>query len=77
MRPVPVVLHRAQPMRRPRWEWGRRGRGYGGGIVTTPIATFFGMREKITFLSIENAMKTYKVMNDGPPKTQKSSCRRS
>ena len=49
---------------------GKRGRGYGGGIVTTPIATYFGMRERITFLSIENAMKTYKVMNDGPPKTQ-------
>ncbi len=50
---------------------GKKGRGYGPGLVTTPIATYFAAREKITFqIQIPDAMRLYKATNDRAPKTQ-------
>jgi hypothetical protein len=44
---------------------GKKGRGYEQGLVTTPVAAYFGVRERIVFeIQIPEAMKLYKAMND-------------
>ncbi len=48
---------------------GKKGQGYGGGIITQPIATYFQTRQKITFLiQIPHQMKMFKALNDRNPK---------
>ena len=48
---------------------GKKGQGYGGGIITQPIATYFQTRQKITFsIQIPHQMKMFKAMNDRNPK---------
>jgi hypothetical protein len=50
---------------------GKRGRGYGPGLVTTPVATYFAAKEMIAFrIQIPGAMKNYKALNGSAPKTQ-------
>ncbi|NLX98822.1 MAG: hypothetical protein GXY83_21910 [Rhodopirellula sp.] len=50
---------------------GKKGRDYGPGLVTTPIATYFAAREKITFqIQIPDAMRLYKASNGHAPKTE-------
>ncbi len=49
---------------------GAKGRGYGPGIITTPVATYFRARERIVFeIEIPNNMKLYKALNGSAPKT--------
>lgn len=49
---------------------GRRGRGYGPGLVTTPIATYFRSRERITFtIQIPHALNLYRATTGEMPKT--------
>jgi hypothetical protein len=49
---------------------GKRGRGYGGGLVTQPVATFFASKEMIAFrIQIPDAMRLYKAENGNAPKT--------
>lgn len=49
---------------------GKKGRGYGAGLVTTPVAAYFGARERIAFeIQIPEAMKLYKALNGNAPKT--------
>lgn len=49
---------------------GKKGRGYGGGLVTTPVAAYFGARERIAFqIQIPEAMKLYKALNGSAPKS--------
>jgi hypothetical protein len=50
---------------------GEKGRGYGGGIITTPIHVYFSAQELIMLQHIEHAMQLYKGEHDGkPPKTK-------
>ncbi len=50
---------------------GEKGRGYGGGIITTPVHVYFTAQELIILQHIEHAMQLYKGEHDGkPPKTQ-------
>jgi len=50
---------------------GARGRGYGPGLITTPVAVYFAARERIVFeIQVPQAMKLYKANNDKAPKTQ-------
>lgn len=50
---------------------GKRGRGYEPGLVTTPVAAYFGARERIVFeIQIPQAMKLYKAEHERGPKTQ-------
>jgi len=50
---------------------GKQGRGYGAGVVTTPVATYFAAKEMIAFrIQIPGAMKNYKALNGSAPKTQ-------
>ena len=48
---------------------GKKGQGYGGGIITQPIATYFQTRDRIAFaVQIPHSMKLYKAMNGRYPK---------
>ena len=47
-----------------------RGQGYGPGPITTPIATYFRVQERVVFdIEITSAMKMYKALNGHFPKT--------
>jgi hypothetical protein len=44
---------------------GKKGRGYGLGVVATPAASLFAAKERIVFeIEIPEAMKLFKAMND-------------
>ena len=48
---------------------GAKGQGYGGGIITQPISTYFQTRDRIAFeAQIPHGMKMYKAMNGRFPK---------
>jgi hypothetical protein len=43
---------------------GKKGRGYGGGVITEPVRAYFRTRENIAFqVTIPNAMKTFKAID--------------
>ncbi len=43
---------------------GRKGRGYGGGLVSEPARQFFGIRERLVFdAQIPQALNTYKALD--------------
>ena len=49
---------------------GKKGRNYGGGIISEPVRSYFRTGQRIVFqIQIPKAMQTYKAMNDGkaPP----------
>ena len=49
---------------------GKKGRGYGGGILTEPIHVKFLTEQRIIFeIQIPSAMKNYKALNDRAPRT--------
>ena len=48
---------------------GKRGRGYGSGPISTPVAARFKAEETIRFLQIEHAMKIYRAEHGHFPKT--------
>ena len=48
---------------------GKKGRGYGPGIITTPVAAYFGARERLEFLKVEHAINLYGATHEGPPKS--------
>lgn len=49
---------------------GKRGRGYGPGLVTTPVATYWAAKEMIAFrVQIPDAMRLYKAANGSAPKS--------
>ena len=51
---------------------GVQGRGYGGGLITTPVATYFQARERIAFLRVEQAMKKFKILKNASRETRRS-----
>jgi len=48
---------------------GKKGRGYGGGVVTEPIRAMFRTEQRIQLMNMEGAMKMYKASNGFLPKT--------
>ena len=49
---------------------GEKGRGYGGGLVTTPVAAYFAARERVAFdIQIPHALDLYKAAEGHAPKT--------
>jgi len=48
---------------------GRRGRGYGGGMVTEPIRQYFRAQQRIQLLLMEKAIRDYKTLHGRMPKT--------
>ena len=47
---------------------GKKGRGYGQGVVATPVASIFAAEQKIIFLQIEHAEKLFKAEHGRMPK---------
>jgi len=49
---------------------GKKGRGYGGGPISTPIAAYFSTRQRIVFdIEIPPAMNAYRALNGHFPKS--------
>jgi hypothetical protein len=49
---------------------GKKGRGYGKGVIATSIASLFAVRERMVFdVTIPEAMKLFKAMEDRAPKS--------
>ncbi len=49
---------------------GKRGRGYGAGPITTPIAAYFSTRQRMAFdIQIPSAMNIYRAQNGHFPKS--------
>jgi hypothetical protein len=49
---------------------GRKGRGYGEGLVATPAAAYWAAKERIAFeIQIPHALQLYKATNGQGPKT--------
>jgi len=48
---------------------GKRGRGYGGGIITEPARQRFLIADRLTFTAIDHAMNLYKATNGHLPKS--------
>ena len=43
---------------------GKRGRGYGGGIISEPARLYWGLRERVVFeMNIPKALKEYKALD--------------
>ena len=50
---------------------GEKGRGYGLGAVTTPVAAYFATKERIVFeIQLPESLKLYKAMNGHAPETE-------
>lgn len=48
---------------------GKKGRGYGKGVIVTPVATLFAVRERLVFtVQIPEAMKLFKATEGRAPK---------
>jgi hypothetical protein len=49
---------------------GEKGRGYGGGVVTTPVAAYFAVQERLVFdVEIPHALDLYKATEGHAPRT--------
>jgi len=49
---------------------GKRGRGYGAGVIATPIAAYFSTKERVAFdIQLTSAMNLYQATNGHFPKT--------
>ncbi|MBN2476730.1 MAG: hypothetical protein JXB62_19120 [Pirellulales bacterium] len=48
---------------------GRKGRGYGGGIITQPISTYFTVKDRIVMLQVEDSLKMFKAEHGRGPKS--------
>jgi hypothetical protein len=49
---------------------GRRGQGYGGGIITEPLSQYFQIQSRIEFLNMKNTLKNWQPLhNFKNPKT--------
>ncbi|MHC4181209.1 MAG: hypothetical protein ACYSWU_27235, partial [Planctomycetota bacterium] len=47
-----------------------KGQNYGGGLITTPIAVYFGTRERIVFnIEVPHALRLYQGLEGHAPKT--------
>ena len=49
---------------------GAAGRDLGGGYLGVTFGAYFGAKEKIAFDQMEYALKLFKALNGGPPKSQ-------
>ena len=49
---------------------GKKGRGYGKGVIATPAASLWATRERLVFeVQIPEAMKLFKATEDRAPKS--------
>ena len=48
---------------------GKKGRGYGGGVVSEPIRAMFRTEQRLQLMNMDRAMKMYKAEKGYSPKT--------
>jgi hypothetical protein len=48
---------------------GRKGKNYGGGIISTPVSAYFGARERIAFIAVTDAMRKFNAEHDRDPES--------
>jgi len=49
---------------------GQKGRGYGGGIISTPVSTLFRAEQRMVFdVQIPQALRTVKTLEGRSPRT--------
>ncbi len=48
---------------------GRKGKDYGGGIISTPVSAYFGARERIAFIAVTDAMRKFNAEHDRDPES--------
>ncbi len=48
---------------------GKKGRNYGGGIISEPIRQRFRIEQRIVFLNIQHSLNQYKALHDRLPRT--------
>ncbi len=48
---------------------GKKGQDYGGGLITEPLRQHFMIQNRIAFMTIDNAMKMFKALNDRAPES--------
>ncbi len=48
---------------------GKKGRNYGGGIITEPIRQHFRIRQQIVFLKITQDLRVFEAANERLPKS--------
>jgi len=48
---------------------GRKGQGYGSGMVATPLAAVFQTKDRLQFLQVAHTLNNYKAMNGHFPKS--------
>ena len=48
---------------------GRKGRGYGSGLVATPIASLFRTKDRMQFVQVAHTLNIYKGMHGRMPKS--------
>jgi len=48
---------------------GKKGRNYGGGVITEPIRQYFQVSQRIHFMNMEHAMRLYKAEFGNLPKS--------
>lgn len=48
---------------------GKKGRNYGGGVISEPIRQYFRAEQRIHLLNMERALKMYKAEHDKFPKS--------
>ncbi len=48
---------------------GKKGSRYGGGVVSQPVSTYFGARERIAFINVQRAMRTFEALHERKPES--------
>lgn len=48
---------------------GKRGRGYGGGMISEPVRAYFRTRQRISFIQMEKGMREFKAINGRAPES--------
>jgi hypothetical protein len=46
---------------------GKKGRGYGPGLITTPVAAYFSIQERLAFDQVAHDMELYKAEKGHAP----------
>lgn len=52
-------------------EAGRKGKEFGSGLIATPIGVYFGAREKIAILQMEEQLKLWSTQHERAPRDYK------
>ena len=63
-------LHEGDNTQRAKAGVGKKGRNYGGGIITEPIKQRFQVEDRLNFMKMEKGIADFKILNERFPKNQ-------